>query len=233
LKKESLWALKCPGRNKMVLLLAILPPLLIAYYIYQKDKYDREPKRLIIKSFLFGCIGILPALFLELICNQSLFPNLFLYVFFGIALIEEGVKYFFLRKYMYNDVAFNEPMDGIVYAVMISLGFATVENIAYVFNNPGQEISIALMRMFTAIPLHAVCGVILGYFVGLAKFSENKKMLLYKGLFLATLVHALYNYFIFLGHGFIFSIIALIVAIYYSKKAIKLHQEDSKNRNQL
>ena len=122
-------------------------------------------------------------------------------------------------------------MDGIVYAVMISLGFATIENIGYVLNHPGQETQIAIMRMFTAIPLHAVCGVILGYFVGLAKFSENKTSLLYKGLFLATLVHTIYNYFIFLGQGFIFSIIALIAAIYYSKKAIKVHQEDSKNRH--
>ena len=216
----------------MNLFFAIFPPLLIAYYIYQKDKYEKEPKSLIIKSFLFGCVGVIPSLFLEIFA-KGMFTSLFLYVFFGIALVEEGVKYFFLKKYLFKKADFNEPMDGIVYAVMISLGFATVENIAYVFNNPGQEISIALMRMFTAIPLHAVCGVILGYFVGLAKFSENKNMLLYKGLFLATLVHALYNYFIFLGHGFIFSIIALIVAIYYSKKAIKLHQEDSKNRNNL
>ena len=214
----------------MILILAVLPPLLIAYYVYQKDKYDKEPKSLIIKSFLFGCLGIIPAIFLELFA-KGMFTNLFLYVFIGIALVEEGVKYFFLKKYLFNKPDFNEPMDGIVYAVMISLGFATVENIFYVFNHPGQEIQVAVMRMFTAIPLHAVCGIILGYFVGLAKFSDNSKPLLYKGLFLATLIHGLYNYFIFLGEGFIFSIIALVVAVYYSKKAISLHQKDSKQRN--
>jgi len=214
----------------MILILAVAPPLLIAYYVYQKDKYDKEPKSLIIKSFLFGCLGIIPAIFLEIFA-EGMFTNLFLYVFIGIAFVEEGVKYFFLKKYLFNNKEFNEPMDGIVYAVMISLGFATVENIAYVFNNQGQEINVAIIRMFTAIPLHAVCGVILGYFVGLAKFSNNRKILLYKGLFLATLVHALYNYFIFLGQGFILSIIALVVAIYYSKKAINIHQEESKIRN--
>ena len=214
----------------MILILSIAPPLLIAYYVYQKDKYDKEPKSLIIKSFLFGCLGIIPAIFLELFA-EGMFTNLFLYVFIGIALVEEGVKYFFLKKYLFNKPDFNEPMDGIVYAVMISLGFATVENIFYVFNHPGQEIQVAIMRMFTAIPLHAACGVILGYFVGLAKFSDNKNILLYKGLFLATLVHGLYNYFIFLGEGFILSIIALAVAVYYSKKAINIHQEDSKIRN--
>jgi len=215
----------------LLLLLAILPPLLIAYYVYQKDKYDKEPKSLIIKSFLFGCLAILPAIFLETIYDQSLFPNLFLYVFFGIALIEEGVKYFFLKNYMYKKKEFNEPMDGIVYAVMISLGFATVENISYVFKYEEQGLFVAITRMFTAIPLHAVCGVILGYFVGLAKFSDDKRPLLFKGLFLAVLIHALYNYFIFLGQGFIFSIIVLIVAIYYSKKAIDIHQQDSKKRH--
>ena len=214
----------------MILVLAVAPPLLIAYYVYQKDKYDKEPKSLIIKSFLFGCLGIIPAIFLELFA-KGMFSNLFLYVFIGIALVEEGVKYFFLKKYLFNKPDFNEPMDGIVYAVMISLGFATVENIAYVLNNEGQEMNVALIRMFTAIPLHAVCGVILGYFVGLAKFSNNKNILLYKGLFLATLVHALYNYFIFLGQGLILSIIALVVAVYYSKKAINIHQEESKIRN--
>ena len=214
----------------MNLLFAIFPPLLIAYYVYQKDKYEKEPKSLIIKSFLFGCVGVIPALFLEIFA-KGMFTSLFLYVFFGIALVEEGVKYFFLKKYLFKKADFNEPMDGIVYGVMISLGFATVENIAYVLNNEGQEINDALMRMFTAIPLHAACGVILGYFVGLAKFSDNRNILLYKGLFLATLVHGLYNYFIFLGEGFILSIIALAVAVYYSKKAINIHQEDSKIRN--
>ena len=58
-----------------------------------------------------------------------------------------------------------------------------------------------------------------------------KRVLLYNSLFLATLVHALYNYFIFLGQGLILSIIALVVAVYYSKKAINLHQQDSKIRN--
>ena len=122
-------------------------------------------------------------------------------------------------------------MDGIVYAVMISLGFATVENIAYVFGSEGQEIQVAIARMLTAIPLHAVCGIILGYYVGLAKFKSNGASLLYTGLLLAVLVHALYNYFIFLGQGIIFSVIVLIVAIYYSRKAIKSHQKDSQIRN--
>ena len=188
------------------------------------------------KIFFLGFLICLTAgilnTFSDTLINDGGLSKRLAHSFLGPAWAEELLKFLILYLIVARRKEFNEPMDGIVYAVMISLGFATVENIFYVFNHPGQEIQVAIMRMFTAIPLHAACGVILGYFVGLAKFSDNKNILLYKGLFLATLVHGLYNYFIFLEEGwFIFSIIALVVAVYYSKKAISLHQKDSKQRN--
>ena len=214
----------------MILFLAVAPPILIAYYIYKKDKYDVEPRKLIISSFLFGCLSIIPAIILETIFDESIFPSLFIYVMVGIALIEEGLKYFFLKKYLFTKAEFNEPLDGIVYGVMISMGFALVENIGYVYGNPGEEVQVAILRMFTAIPLHAVCGVIVGYYVGMAKFNSNKNSLLAKGLFLAVLVHGIYDYFLFLGEGIILSIVALVISVYYARKAIKSHQEDSRER---
>ena len=127
--------------------LAIFPPLLIAYIIYKQDKYDKEPRELIIKSFLFGCFSVIPILLLEIIFNEKYFLNIFLYMLLGVALIEEGMKFFFLKKYLYTHKEFNEPLDGIVYAVMISLGFATVENLLYVFvYAPGQETFVAVLR---------------------------------------------------------------------------------------
>ena len=111
---------------------------------------------------------------------------------------------------------------------MISLGFATIENICYVFGNPGSEFSTAFIRMFTAIPLHAVCGVIMGYYVGMAKFDlENKKSLLIKGIVYAIIIHGLYDYFILAGYPFIFSIIVICLGFIYSKKAIYHHQKNS------
>ena len=82
----------------MNFILAVAPPLLIAYYIYQKDKYEKEPKELIIKSFLFGCLTVIPVLILEIIFNENLFSSLFLYMLLGVALVEEGVKFFFLKN---------------------------------------------------------------------------------------------------------------------------------------
>jgi len=214
------------------IILAILPPVLIAYYVYQQDKYEREPKSLIIKSFLFGCISVVPILTLETIFNESLFSSLFVYMFCGVALVEEGMKYFFLKKYLFNNPEFNEPLDGIVYAIMVSLGFATIENIMYVIGAQSEATSVAILRMFSAIPLHAACGVIMGYYVGMAKFKkDNTTILLLKGVLIATFVHAIYNYFLFLGQGQIISFVALFVAIYFSKKALKIHQKDSQIRN--
>ena len=140
----------------MSFILAVLPPLLIAFYIYKQDKFDKEPKELILKSFLFGCLSVIPIVILELIFNENIFSNYFVYMFCGVALVEEGMKYFFLKKYLFDKPEFNEPFDGIVYAVMVSLGFATVENLVYVFiYNPDQQISVAALRMISAIPLHA------------------------------------------------------------------------------
>lgn len=216
--------------------LAILPPLLIALYIYKQDKYEKEPRKLIISSFLFGCLSIIPVIILELIAENTLSGlGLFISVFIGVALIEEGAKYFFLKKYLFPKNDFNEPFDGIVYAVMISLGFATVENIGYVYQNLEAGFQVAILRMFTAIPLHASCGIIMGYFVGSAKFStKNRSNLLFKGVFYATLLHGVYDYFLFLPEQnnqlaalSILSIVALIIGIVYAKKGMKIHQENS------
>tara|TARA_B110000238_G_scaffold43209_1_gene46459 strand:- start:1325 stop:2002 length:678 start_codon:yes stop_codon:yes gene_type:complete len=218
----------------MSFILAVLPPLLIAFYIYKKDKFDKEPKELILKSFLFGCLSIIPVVILELIFNENIFSNYFVYMFCGVALVEEGMKYFFLKKYLFDKPEFNEPFDGIVYAVMVSLGFATVENLVYVFiYYPDQQISVAIQRMISAIPLHASCGVIMGYYVGLAKFSSSSRILLLKGVFFATLLHAIYNYFILSENGVysILSVLALILGIYLANRAIKFHQLDSQIKN--
>tara|TARA_B110000027_G_scaffold120658_1_gene134254 strand:- start:4145 stop:4606 length:462 start_codon:yes stop_codon:yes gene_type:complete len=146
----------------------------------------------------------------------------------GVALAEEGSKFFFLRHFNYKKNDFNEPYDGIMYAVVISMGFALVENIFYVFGNDGQEISVGFLRMFTAIPLHATCGVVMGYYMGIAKMNidQRTRSLILSVLF-PVIIHGLYDYFIFAGYGIIFSLLILIIAFYFSNKSIKIHQSNS------
>jgi len=211
----------------LTLILTIGPPILIAYYIYSKDLYDKEPGKVIMKCFGYGILIAIPIVILELfiIEIQMFSESIFLYSFFGVALIEEGGKLFVLMKYPFKLKDFNEPYDGILYSAVISLGFATIENIGYVYSG---GIDIAIGRMFSAIPAHAAFGVLMGYFVGLAKFDiNNKTRLIATGLFVATITHSLYNYFLFIGNYVLFTLIVLILALKYSKKAIKVHQENS------
>ena len=158
---------------------------------------------------------------------------------FGVALIEEYFKYLVLTKYAYKQDSFNEPMDGIVYGVIASLGFALVENIIYVFlyADPGQEMIVGILRMFTAIPAHALMGVIMGYYIGKAKFAETpeeEKALTYRGLFIAIGIHGLYNFILFIsadsstGGSFGFLIFPLL---YFSFKIIKSHIRDAVNED--
>ena len=170
----------------ILIFLTLIPSILIGLFVYYKDKYEKEPLNLIFRAFLFGCLAVIPSIIIEqffMFIQLDKF-DIFLFAFIGIALVEEGSKFFFLKKFLFPHKEFNEPFDGIIYAVMISLGFATVENFMYVFGSE-DSFYVAFIRMFSAVPLHAACGVIMGYYVGEAKFEEKRANLL---LFMAVLV---------------------------------------------
>ncbi|MFK7908821.1 MAG: PrsW family intramembrane metalloprotease, partial [Chitinophagales bacterium] len=151
-----------------------------------------------------------------------------IYAFIIVALSEELAKFIFLRGYLFGKPDFNEPFDGIVYAVMVGMGFAAFENVVYVAQG-GFEVGV--LRMFTAVPAHASFGIIMGYYVGRAKFdTRNKNQLLAKGLFWAVFAHGAYDFFLmqerFEALG-IMAFIVLIVSIQFSRQAIEIHQNAS------
>ena len=219
----------------MTLILSALAPVAaIMIYIYVKDKYEKEPKRLLLACFLFGgIVSIVITTILYLLIdhvveldNDFSILQQFIRAFFIVALVEEFSKYVVVRYFAQTRKAFNEPFDGIIYAVMVSMGFAAVENIFYVLEGGYQ---IALLRAFTAVPAHATFGVLMGYFMGKAKFSNRVQYNL-TGLALAILFHGAYDFFLFINWipGIsIGAFVSLIVAIILSKRAIKLHQDNS------
>ena len=228
-----------------LLSLAIAPPLLIIYYIRKADFYDKEPLDKLIKAFLFGVLSTLPSYVILTYVTMPLFDNAFTQAFIGVGLVEEFFKFIFLYLYFYKDKDFDEPLDGIVYALTISMGFAAAENFVYVFDwyeDVGFE--VAFGRMFTAIPAHATFGVVMGFIIGHGKFLRKEKNLKFLGLkfkskkendylilsiLSAAFFHGVYDYFLFLNIPGIavFSYIFLAIAINYSFKAIKIHQENS------
>jgi len=220
-----------------LLILAVAPVFLIILYIYYKDKYDKEPKRLLFFSFLLGAIiSIIITTILYVISDYTL-PitiegnksvwQLFVKAFFVVALIEEFSKYIVVRYFAQPKKEFNEPFDGIIYAVMVSMGFAATENIMYVIEGGYQ---VALLRAFTAVPAHATFGVLMGYFMGKAKFSNNRVKLNLLGLLLAVVMHGAYDFFLFLEFIpgiWIGAFLSLFLGLFLSRKAIKRHQNNS------
>ena len=218
-----------------LILCAIAPIFTIIIYIYIHDKYEKEPVGLLIANFLFGAVvSILIVTILYLITGRfipitdeySVWQQ-FIQAFVVVALSEEFSKYVIVKYFAQPKKAFNEPYDGIIYAVMVSMGFACTENIMYVLQG-GYE--TAILRAFTAVPAHATFGILMGYFMGLAKFSNNRIKLNMAGLFLAVLFHGAYDFFLFIRFipGIsIGAFVSLIVGIILSRKAIRRHQDNS------
>ncbi len=221
-----------------VLLLVFLssaPVILLLFYIYIRDKFEKEPIGLIIKIALIGAITPIPIIFIEklliLIGQKMGFYGLFS-AFWGSFVVagftEELFKFLVVIIFIWNHKAFNEKFDGIVYAGFASLGFALVENILYVFSNGA---SVGIMRAFTAVPAHAIFGITMGYFFGLAKFdNKNQLKLLFASLAIPILLHGFYDFILMAQKPILmlFFIPYLIGMIYFSFRLMRHHSDRSK-----
>lgn len=188
-------------------LTALLPIAILVFYIYHKDKNSPEPTGQLIKAFFFGilsvplslCIsmplgllGVYPAEATNILGSIST-------AFFGAAVPEEIAKLFVLWLLLRKNPYFDEKMDGIVYAVCVSLGFAALENVMYLFSNAETFLSVGIARAIFAVPGHFCFGILMGYYYSLAKFypkapKKNKVLI----LFAPILVHGLYDSILFI-----------------------------------
>jgi RsiW-degrading membrane proteinase PrsW (M82 family) len=220
--------------NWLYLYLALAPVLAIALYVYWKDKHEKEPVGVLVICFFLGVLMGLPAgywnsfafaLFgFDLDMSNGLVDSFFM-AFFVVGLGEELLKYLVLVLYAFRRPSFNEPFDGIVYAVMISLGFATLENVIYVAEG---GVGVAFIRTFTAVPMHAAFAIFMGYHVGLAKFQDPQKQArtCRKGLFCAVLFHGGYDFFLFQDDSVLLGLLVfplMILAFILSRKSMREH----------
>ena len=213
--------------------LAVAPGAAIALYVYFRDKYEREPLSLLLKTFFAGFFIVIPAALIESILFQILpadnsnVINAMIRNFIFIGLTEEICKYYCLYSVAYSRPDFNEPFDGITYAVMVSMGFATAENIMYVLDGGFQ---VAVMRVFTAVPAHATFAVLMGYFVGLSKFRNHHSPFLILGITIAVVFHGIYDFFLTIDNIEMITLgalVSLVIALRLSFKAMKILSENS------
>jgi len=216
-----------------LLAISTAPGGCIVIYIYIKDKHEKEPIGLLIKSFVFGAVAVLVTLMISFPL-ESFTPKddgdiyqQFIRAFIFVALVEEFSKFLFVRGILYNDDNFNEPFDGIVYSVTVSMGFATLENILYVSDG---GYATAIVRIFTAVPAHAAFAVLMGYFIGRAKFAKSGSYYSLIGLLAATAFHGAYDFFWFISFVpgiWVGAIVSLVAGVWLSRKAIRAHQDAS------
>ena len=197
-----------------LLLLTILPSLAIVALFVISDRF-REPTKEIIKVFIYGILITIPAFYF----NTYLADYYDRYTNFSEALkgsflsagpVEEGLKLMVLYFFVYKMKDFNEPIDGIVYGVTASLGFATLENLYYVYLLDDYfkvtSMELAVVRSFSAVPAHAAFGIVMGYFF--MRYAYIKKQ---ENLILAFLVpafiHSIYNYYVVLDYYISFALI--------------------------
>jgi protease PrsW len=212
-----------------IIVLAVLPALLICYGIFHIDRYEKEGLLPLCLCFGLGVLATFPAVLIErwgfyYADGLAATPRVLVNAFLVIAANEEAWKLLALLLGAFVWQFFNEPVDGIVYAVMIGMGFATAEN--FVYAQYGMETLV--LRAFTAVPAHLFFAIVMGYYMGVAKFSptEQQMQMIVKAFGYTVLMHGIYDVLI-LQHWSrwlpVFAAIALYQCLFFSGRLINEH----------
>ena len=181
-----------------LLLAAILPVMGLCYFVYKKDN-NKEPMDLLMKLIAYGCLIAIPVIVVELALNgitdtdkDTSLISIFIKTFIGVALAEEGFKWLAVKFKAYNSREFDEIYDIVVYSVFVSLGFAGLENVLYVFVG---GFGVAILRAILSVPGHACFGVMMGYYLSRAKVASisNNNGLYVKNIVLSLLIPMLFH----------------------------------------
>lgn len=180
----------------LVALFSLVPSVLLVLFILYTDRKSKEPAKNIILCLLSGVLTIALSQYFESLVMPYFSNNVVLtYIW---ATIEELSKACIFFLFLFDNKYFDDIYDGIVYMALIALSFAGLENIMYAFSEStvSSSIALALMRDFTTIPLHVICGIIIGFFFSLACFSKDKKskyINIFLSIFFAAVVHGTFN----------------------------------------
>jgi len=177
---------------------SILPGVLWVAYFRSKDVYDPEPTGLLVRTFLTGALMIIPAGIIEapfrrIILNPPSLGALLLTSIFAVGFVEEYLKYWVVRRLVYSHDEFNEPVDGVVYALTAGLGFAAFENVLYTMS---YGLSVGITRGVVTSIVHASFSGIIGFAMGTAKFAPEsvREITIWRSIVTASVLHGLYDF---------------------------------------
>lgn len=203
-----------------VFIISLAPVAIIAFYVWFRDKYEREPFRGVLLAMLAGALTVLPVVPVENLISYAGKPLEGLagaawHAFAVAGFTEEVFKYLVLILLIWKSPEFNDKYDGIVYATFVSLGFAGVENVMYVMQS---GYSTGILRALTAVPAHAIFGITMGFYFGMARFYPQKRnALLFRAFWMPFLLHGIYDFILMTGIEWLWILFIIFVGyLYYS-----------------
>ncbi len=230
-----------------LLFFGLIPPIILLIYIYKLDKIEKEPPKMILRLFLYGIFSVLPAMFLEAIgiavlsrlgIPENSYPYLALMYFAVVAFSEEFSKRLVGVGLTYKSEEFNYQFDSVVYCAAAALGFACMENISYLM------VDGAAVAWGRSTPIHTICGVYMGHYVGLAKSAHRqgktgmRAFFNFLSVFIPVLIHGFYDFSLSTGNddmliaNMIFTILITFIAFvclhYFARKDRPIEEIPSK-----
>lgn len=190
-----------------LLVVAITPGIALCLALYLADHYDKEPFKYLVIVFILGCFSTFPSIFFEqLIAMLNIFPGwmgMAFTAFIVIAFVEEYVKRGVVIYSVYQTEAFNEKLDGMIYCAFASLGFATIENIIYVVFRYPYISALGWYRAVLSVPAHMLYAITMGYYMSLAKFTDDekkKRQYKRKSLWIPVILHGVFDLILMVKH---------------------------------
>lgn len=182
-----------------------VPALLMMAYVDRHDAKRPEPRSALRKVALFGGLSTIPCIVAQLALDKGLgidestpFGAVFT-AYVSAAFTEESAKALVLWLVIWRHPAFDERLDGIVYATRAGLGFALVENVGYLLKSHSVMgfVGIFAVRALLAVPGHAIYAGFMGYFAARKRF-DGVGPGLFGGLAIAIFLHGTYDAALFL-----------------------------------
>lgn len=199
-----------------LLILGFAPALFWLWYFYLKDRYAPEPRAWILRIFLLGMLSTIPIALVEGLIGIVFPSDVFLVVVVA-PVVEEIGKFLVVYWFVFRRPVFDEPVDGIVYAVTAALGFAALENFVYLFAAYSETLTLplelSLLRAVLSVPGHALMSSMWGYALGQSLVTPHPlgTRLIYHGLLLAIFLHAAFN--LLVGAGLVGAVILILVLV--------------------
>ena len=203
----------------------VLPVLVWLWFWLREDKLHPEPRKYIFLAFVFGIISAVLVLPVEEFLSKFL-PEAGLIPIVIFSFAEEIFKYFSAYFSSLRKRYLDEPIDAIIYMIVIALGFAALENTLFLLHsikttggNLPQAFLVGNMRFIGATLLHTISSGIIGLFIALSFYKNKvlKKEYLLVGITLSVILHSFFNFFIIKTKGremFVMFILIWVIVIF-------------------